>query len=145
MLHWSTPQQGEAWVKALVPQLRRPCLVLLLGQLGAGKTQVSKWFLREMGISDVASPTFAIHHVYPHAQGDIDHFDLYRLQSDSELEDIGFWDVLSLNEGLVFVEWADRLPPEVWPKTWMQLRVHLRQPVAGQDLREVDVQLTPPS
>lgn len=77
-----------------------------------------------MGANDVASPTFAIHHEYTSPGGMIDHVDLYRVKTDEDLEGSGFWDLLRNPQALLFVEWADRLPEEVWPEEWM--RVFLR-------------------
>ena len=125
ILSWSTPEQTQAWVKKITAELRRPCVVLLSGPLGAGKTQIVKWFLREIGLSDGNSPTFAIHHRYDSVAGAVDHVDLYRLKSDADLESSGFWDLLSEPRGLVFVEWADRLPRNSWPAPWRKIFVDI--------------------
>jgi tRNA threonylcarbamoyladenosine biosynthesis protein TsaE len=77
------------------------------GDLGAGKTAFTKGIAQGMGIiDDVTSPTFTIINEY---QGDtrLIHIDTYRLEKPQELEDIGFGDYLS--EGVVVMEWADRV------------------------------------
>jgi tRNA threonylcarbamoyladenosine biosynthesis protein TsaE len=75
-----------------------------------------RWILAELGSQEAASPTFAIHHRYDVIQFEVDHFDLYRLNSDAELEETGFWDMITAADNLVLVEWADRLPREAFPK-----------------------------
>ncbi|MBX3021314.1 MAG: tRNA (adenosine(37)-N6)-threonylcarbamoyltransferase complex ATPase subunit type 1 TsaE [Bdellovibrionales bacterium] len=118
---------AHAWVKACAAELKRPSVVLLSGPLGAGKTQFVRWFLSEVGASEVASPTFAIHHEYGTAYGGVDHVDLYRVESDGDLEASGFWDLFAADQGLVFVEWADRLPEDVWPQSWQRLFLNLEK------------------
>jgi tRNA threonylcarbamoyladenosine biosynthesis protein TsaE len=122
-LEWSSKEQTRAWVRSFTRELQRPCAILLSGPLGAGKTQLVKWFLEEMGLSDTVSPTFAIHQSYAARLGAVDHVDLYRLKSDADLESSGFWDLFAQPAGLVFVEWADRLPESVWPAGWKKVFV----------------------
>lgn len=118
-------EDARNWVRRFARQLKRPCVVALSGDLGAGKTQFVRWFLEELGATDVASPTYSIHHEYQAPSGVIDHVDLYRIKSDEDLEASGFWDLFASREGLVFVEWADRLPDDVWPPEWNCIRLHL--------------------
>ncbi len=74
------------------------------GDLGAGKTTLIKAFCRLLGVEDVtSSPTFAIVHEYE-GREKIYHFDLYRIQDKSELEDIGFEEYL-IEDAYLFIEW----------------------------------------
>ncbi|HMN68177.1 MAG TPA: tRNA (adenosine(37)-N6)-threonylcarbamoyltransferase complex ATPase subunit type 1 TsaE [Bdellovibrionales bacterium] len=135
-------QATRAWIKSFTSELKRPCVVLLSGELGAGKTQFVRWFLEELkAFGDIASPTFAIHHEYQSPGGAIDHVDLYRVQDDADLEASGFWDLFRASQGLVFVEWADRLPDSAWPENWNQIRIHLRKLAAEDSGREMEIQL----
>lgn len=142
-LQWNSKEQARKWVRGFMKELRRPCLVLLSGDLGAGKTQLVRWFLEELGVSHVQSPTFAIIEEYESTAGDIDHVDLYRLKSDSDLESSGFWDLLKQDNGLVFVEWADRLPENVWPSAWKRIFITLKKGTSGDESRIVTLQNGP--
>lgn len=117
--------ETETWARGFAKSLGRPTVILLDGDLGAGKTQVTRWILNELGVRQTASPTFAIHHEYPCAQGEIDHVDLYRIKSIDDLESSGFWDLLKKPRGLLFVEWAARLPEDIWPREWPRWSIHL--------------------
>ena len=84
-------------------------LVLLNGDLGAGKTALVKNFLKEnYNVTDVDSPTFSLVNDYALPSGTIHHFDLYRLTDVAEIEDIGFWDYVD-SENVCFIEWADKI------------------------------------
>ena len=89
----------------------------LRGDLGAGKTLMSKGVCRELGVDeeDVVSPTFALMNIYSGKIMEVRHFDLYRLDSPEELADIGFYEYVG-GEGVSLIEWGDlftsELPPE---------------------------------
>jgi len=127
--------EARAWVQSRLQRLRPGDLVLLEGELGAGKTQITRWVLESLGIADVASPTFAIHHEYQ-AAFPVHHFDLYRLQNDADLESCGLLEALQDMESLIFVEWADRLEFDFWPSTRHRIRLRIEKPVAGRDSSE---------
>lgn len=82
-------------------------LVLLEGDLGAGKTTFVRGLTRGVGSpAHVASPTFQLVRVYP-GRVQIAHIDLYRLEDGAELLDLGLDELL--DQGAVVVEWGDRL------------------------------------
>jgi tRNA threonylcarbamoyladenosine biosynthesis protein TsaE len=96
-------------------RLRPGDVVALFGDLGAGKTTLTKGIARGMGVAaDVHSPTFTLIHEHP---GPIPlyHIDLYRLANEEEVEWIGI-DEYMCGDGVTIIEWADRmqsmLPPE---------------------------------
>jgi len=89
-------------------------VVALKGDLGAGKTFFVKAVLKNMGITNVNSPSFAIVYEYS-GQHKVNHFDFYRINKVGELFDIGFEEYISNNEAITFIEWAD-LFPEILPK-----------------------------
>src|SRR5579875_1052701 len=93
--------------------LRPPRIVLLRGDLGAGKTTLVKGVAAALGAADletVTSPTFTLVHEYKGHKVRIFHLDLYRLESEAELEGIGFWEMADAGDVLIFVEWGDRFP-----------------------------------
>jgi len=94
---------GESFAK----ELKRGDVVLLTGDLGAGKTRFVRGIAKGLGIVDwekVKSPTYTIRHTY---QGKIPlyHFDLYRINGENELYEIGI-DDLELDKGVSVVEWG---------------------------------------
>lgn len=85
-------------------------IVLLKGNLGVGKTTFVKHFVGHLGgkIGDVDSPTFSIVNTYESVSNTIHHFDLYRLNSAEEIEDVGFMEYLDKNN-LCFIEWPEKI------------------------------------
>lgn len=140
--HFKDKNELEQWVKGQAAGLRRPCVVLLDGALGAGKTQAVRWFCEALGAKDPASPTFAVHHEYASPGGPVGHVDLYRVKSDADLENSGFWDLLRDEKALLFVEWAERLPRETWPEPWT--KIFLRLENAGDEARNLDWEIIRP-
>jgi tRNA threonylcarbamoyl adenosine modification protein YjeE len=95
-------------------------ILLMRGEVGMGKTQCVTWLAEHLGAHDAASPSFALHNIYA-IGGDrsvIDHFDLYRLKDGDDLESIGFWDVFEKKDGLVVIEWPERLSLDELPPHW---------------------------
>jgi tRNA threonylcarbamoyladenosine biosynthesis protein TsaE len=85
-------------------------VVLLTGELGAGKTVFARGLAAGLDVKDttsVCSPSYCLVNVY---QGRVPvyHIDLYRLQNEAEIRDLGWEDYLG--EGVVIVEWAEKLP-----------------------------------
>ena len=88
-------------------------VVLLTGELGAGKTVFAKGIASGLGLEDVhqvCSPSFTLVNIYQ-ARHPIYHIDLYRLDNDSEIEDLGWEEYLE--QGIVIVEWAEKLTMEL--------------------------------
>lgn len=89
-------------------------LVLLSGDLGAGKTTLCQGIGQGLGVSDpVGSPTFTLLAEYPGRRGSLFHADLYRLETVDAVESTGVPDYLDRTDGLLLVEWPDRYP--YWP------------------------------
>lgn len=93
--------------------LRAGDVLVLTGDLGAGKTQLTKGVARGMGIEDdVTSPTFTIEMVYEGTELPLYHFDLYRLDDADQLEDTGLFDVLG-GDGPCLIEWGEQFESEL--------------------------------
>ena len=88
-------------------------VLILTGDLGAGKTQLTKGIADAMGVADdVTSPTFTIQMVYAGKCCDLNHFDLYRIESADQLEDTGLYDVLGA-DGVCVIEWGEQFADEI--------------------------------
>jgi tRNA threonylcarbamoyladenosine biosynthesis protein TsaE len=84
-------------------------VLLLQGDLGAGKTEFVKGLAEGLQVTDlVTSPTFTLLNVY-HGAMPLYHFDLYRLEDAEELDNIGFAEYLG-GDGVAVIEWPDRFP-----------------------------------
>lgn len=119
-------QESRAWVaKFLIPSLSDREILLFEGPLGAGKTQLVRFLLENLGTREACSPTFAIHHRYETVRGSVDHLDLYRLEDEDDLESTGFWDLFSIQKGLILIEWADRLDSSWLPPDWACRRIRI--------------------
>lgn len=93
--------------------LPAPKLVILRGDLGAGKTTLVKGIAAALGAADpegVTSPTFTLVHEYKGRKVRVFHLDLYRLETEAELEGIGLWEIADQGDVLVLVEWGERFP-----------------------------------
>jgi tRNA threonylcarbamoyladenosine biosynthesis protein TsaE len=103
----SSPAETEAAGERFGKRLRPGDLVLLIGELGAGKTTFVRGVARGTGSHDpVASPTFQLVRLYA-GRVQLAHVDLYRIENTSELADLGLDELL--DQGAVVVEWGDRL------------------------------------
>lgn len=106
-----------AWGRALADSLQAGDVVALVGDLGAGKTHAVKGIVSGLGsTAEVSSPTFTLVHEYQGGRLPAFHFDFYRLDHAAELPGIGWEDYLDA-DGIVLVEWADRFPEALPPKT----------------------------
>jgi tRNA threonylcarbamoyladenosine biosynthesis protein TsaE len=102
-----SPAETEAAGERIGKRLRAGDMVLLTGELGAGKTTFVRGVARGAGsTAPVASPTFQLVRVYP-GRVQLAHVDLYRIEKPSELGDLGLEELL--DQGAVVVEWGDRL------------------------------------
>ena len=102
-----SPAETEHAGMLLGERLRPGDVVLLTGELGAGKTTFVRGVAQGTGSSaDVASPTFQLVRVYP-GRVQLAHVDLYRVESSAELRDMGLEELAE--QGAVVVEWGDRL------------------------------------
>jgi tRNA threonylcarbamoyladenosine biosynthesis protein TsaE len=91
--------------------LSAPRVVVLRGDLGAGKTTLVKGWLAALGAAqpeDVTSPTFTLVHEYEGSKGKIYHLDLYRLETEQELASLGLEEMACEAGALLLVEWGEK-------------------------------------
>lgn len=103
-----TREIAEKYAKSI----KAPCVISLVGDLGAGKTTFAKGFALGMGVADtITSPTFTIMNEYEGSKMPLYHFDMYRLSSKEEAINCGFEEYFDLSKlkGVVLVEWAENV------------------------------------
>jgi tRNA threonylcarbamoyladenosine biosynthesis protein TsaE len=89
-------------------KLRGGEVIIFFGDLGAGKTAFTKGLCEGLGIdAEVTSPTFSLVNEYKGAKN-LCHFDMYRIETEEELESIGFYDYLQ-DENVIAIEWAENV------------------------------------
>lgn len=105
-----SPEETQRLGEALAPYLRPGQVVAFRGGLGAGKTAFTRGLARGLGVTGpVTSPTYTIVNEYAGRQMPLFHFDLYRLQGEDALLDIGWTDYLDRG-GVCVVEWSENAP-----------------------------------
>ncbi len=113
-------------------------VLCLIGDLGAGKTLFTQGFAKGLGVTgEVTSPTFALMNQY---QGrlPVTHFDLYRLEREEELDEIGFYEYAEDDRSVVLIEWADKFP-DALPEPHIRLTIKRGE---GEDERELTFSAT---
>ncbi len=119
----NSEEETIALGRSLAGRWPRPCVVLLIGSMGAGKTTLAKGITAGAGAAkedEVSSPTFPLIHEY----GDpvsVYHVDLYRLDTTEEVERIGLDEILD-RPALILLEWAERFP-RLLPARRVEIRI----------------------
>ena len=126
MVSCSVVSVGEAQTfelgRKLGQSLPQSALVLLKGDLGAGKTVFARGVARGLGVDPdipITSPTFTLMNHYS-ARHELYHFDLYRLSDPDELIELGF-DEYAFGSGVALVEWPEKLQNDKVPGLWVNL------------------------
>ncbi|MEE1170587.1 MAG: tRNA (adenosine(37)-N6)-threonylcarbamoyltransferase complex ATPase subunit type 1 TsaE [Anaerovoracaceae bacterium] len=102
---YETRQFGEALARELKPG----DILALVGDLGTGKTTLTKYIARELGIMQaITSPTFTIICEYTDGRLPLYHFDVYRLNSADEMLELGYEEYF-FGDGVCIIEWADKI------------------------------------
>jgi tRNA threonylcarbamoyladenosine biosynthesis protein TsaE len=131
----NTAEETTSWGREFAKRLHAPTLVLLTGDLGSGKTTLTKGIVSGLGAAnedDVTSPTFTLVHVYGKA-AKVYHADLYRIENFHDFETLGLEDMFS-TPAIAILEWSEHFP---LLSPWPQLRVRLEH--LGGDSRRITV------
>lgn len=108
--------------EVLASFLSEGAVLFLNGELGAGKTQLSKGIASGLGVKEpVTSPTFTIESVYEGRELEFFHYDLYRIESVRELDDLDIFDVAG-TEGISAIEWGEPYKDEISPY-WLTIEI----------------------
>lgn len=122
----STPEATKQLAATLAPYLRGDDVIMLEGDLGAGKTQFVQGVAEGLGIAAaVTSPTFNILLQYDGGRLPLYHFDLYRLEDADQLDDIAYFETLE-GGGASFVEWGSKFP-EAMPYGYLEIRIAVEE------------------
>jgi tRNA threonylcarbamoyladenosine biosynthesis protein TsaE len=134
-----TADEAHAWGMQLAPTLAEGDVIALCGNLGAGKTQITRGIVAGMGSkAAVTSPTFTLVHEYLDGRLPVFHFDFYRMESAAEVIGIG-WDEFLNEPGVIIVEWADMFPDLLPPGTrWFHIEA---RPDGSREVSEKPVEL----
>ena len=117
------PARTAELARRLAGVLRPGTVICLDGDLGAGKTLFVQNLAAGLGVQgEVTSPTFNLMNLYEDGRLPLVHFDLYRLEQEYELDEIGFYDYAENPDGLVLIEWAEKFP-ECLPEDHIALQI----------------------
>lgn len=131
----ASAEETTAWGREFAKRLSAPALVLMTGDLGSGKTTLTKGIVAGLGVAneeDVTSPTFTLVHVYGKS-AKVYHADLYRIESFNDFETLGMEDMFA-TPAIAILEWSERFP---LASPWPQIRVRLEH--LGQDRRRITI------
>ena len=120
--------------RTIARSLPQKICVLLIGNLGAGKTTLAKGIIHGLGFAEpdeVASPTFTLIHEY--GEGRVYHIDLYRLDKPEQIATLGLEDIFD-REAVVLIEWGERFPGLMPPH-----RIEIRLSAIGDDERQIEI------
>ncbi len=118
-----SPAETRAWGIRLAAQLLPGDVLLFWGDLGAGKSEMTRGIAAGLGVTEtVTSPSFTILNVYESGRVPLYHFDWYRLQQTEELWEMGMDEYLG-GDGVAVVEWPGQCP-EAIPETHLDIHIN---------------------
>lgn len=130
-----SPEETRALGEKLAARLAPGDVVILEGELGAGKSELARGIARGLGVTEtVTSPSFTILNVYESGRCPLYHFDWYRLESAEELFELGLEEYLG-GDGIAVVEWAEKCPEALPEKT-----IRIRLEATGDEERRIEAE-----
>jgi tRNA threonylcarbamoyladenosine biosynthesis protein TsaE len=129
----NSEEETIALGRELAKVLPRPSTVLLIGDLGAGKTTLTKGIVEGLGVAprdEVSSPTFTLVHDYG---GGVFHIDLYRLDTARELASLGLDDLFDQDDAVILIEWGEKFR-DAFPENRIEVEI-----TAHEDARELRI------
>jgi tRNA threonylcarbamoyladenosine biosynthesis protein TsaE len=127
--------QTRALAAAIAELATAGDVLLLSGELGAGKTAFVQGFGEGLGVEDrITSPTFTLAHHYDGGRLSMHHLDVYRLERLAEMEDIGVSELLD-GDGVLLIEWGDAVAPAL-PQDYLEVALTYGE---GDDDRELEL------
>lgn len=136
IVHTQSEEDTIALGEKLAAELPPKAVVLLIGNLGAGKTTLAKGIVKGLGAAqpdEVSSPTFTLIHEYSPS---VYHIDLYRLDREDQVATLGLDEIFD-RDAVVLIEWGERFP-RVMPAD----RIEIRLRATGENSREIEVSST---
>ena len=133
----NSPEQTRALGEKTAQLIKDNLIICLEGDLGAGKTLFTQGFCAALHVKEpVTSPTFNLMNVY---EGDrrIYHFDLYRLENEDDLYEIGFYEYTDVENEAVLIEWPDRFT-DCMPEDYIHFQI---ERTAADNQREITITL----
>ena len=135
----SSVDATRAMAAAVAPLVRAGDVVLLVGDLGAGKTAFTQGLAAALGVDEpITSPTFTLVRTYQ-GKVQLNHLDVYRLETAQEAEDLGLGELLEA--GVTLIEWGDTIVSAL-PADYLELRFAYGE---QDDERDVEVRIVGPS
>ena len=130
-----SPEETYALGKRLGEAAKQGDIFCLNGDLGVGKTVFTQGFADGLGITEpVNSPTFTIVQQYDDGRLPLYHFDVYRVSSVEEMEDVGYYDYI--NDGVCVIEWA-QIIAEILPDGYISVNIEK----TGENSRKITIEL----
>lgn len=110
--------------KAIARSLEKADIICLFGQLGSGKTVLTKGLAAGLGVKEkVISPSFVLLRQYPGARASLNHFDLYRLSARRDILTLGYEEYF-YDDAITVIEWADRLK-HLLPEEYLKVKISI--------------------